>query len=263
MLGSMPSELTAGEVAARLGVKSGMVRRYALALETVTGISLQVDPVRGRLYPVPMVELLETARAYLLAHPGESVEGALRAVTGQSEGEVTPPARVPGSLNGEELRAALGVMLAEVQAPVLEALRLQTEQNEKLSRELTETRAELQALQAQVRELPAPPSLTPVLDELQAQAKRADALGHELTETRAELHGATAPVFDTLTAQALTVEALRAQVERLTSDLGAARSTVERLEVMTRAALPGEPAAPQPEPVRSGVLGLLARLLGR
>jgi len=62
-------DLTAGEVATRLGVKASMVRRYAQALENVTGISLQVDLMRDRLFPAAAVELLEAGRAYLLAHP--------------------------------------------------------------------------------------------------------------------------------------------------------------------------------------------------
>lgn len=107
----MAEALTAGEVATRLGIKAGRVRRYALALAAVTGISISVDPVRGRLYPAEVVELLEAARAYLLTHPGESVEGALRAVTGQGEGEVTPPVRVPGTLTPADLEEGLRAVL--------------------------------------------------------------------------------------------------------------------------------------------------------
>jgi predicted RNase H-like nuclease (RuvC/YqgF family) len=204
-----------------------MLRRYAQALETVTGISLQVDPVRGRLYPVATVELLENARAYLLAHPGGSVEAALRAVTGQGAGEVGPPARVPGTLGAEELRAALAGMLGELQAPVLEMLSELANKNEKLSSELSATRSEVQALREQLRQLPAPPELTPVLD---AQAGQ-----------RGE------------------VAALRSQVDALGGELAAARSTVERLEVMTRAALGGEPSR---ERGPSGLRAMLARWLG-
>lgn len=178
----MTGELTAGEVAARLGVKVGMVRRYALALERVTGLSLAVDPVRGRLYPPATVELLEAARAHLLAHPGQSVEGALRAVTGQGDGAVMPPARVPGTVGPEDLRAALEGALGQVTEPLL---------------------------------------------------ARLDNQQHELA-------------------------ALRSEVAALGAELRAARATVERLEVMTRAALP----APAQQAAPSGVLGLLARLMG-
>lgn len=233
----MPSEeLTAGEVAARLGIKSGMVRRYAIAFESVTGIALEVDSVRGRLYPPAVVETLEAARAYLLARPGESVERALRAVTGQGEGEAQPPARVPGTLTPVELKAALFEMLGEAQAPVLAALeeerergRLMQAEMQKMSSELNTLRSEISAARAavtgvsdQVRELPAP-----MLDQLQAQA----------------------------TSNAT----LRAQVEQLTAELGEARSTVGRLEVMTRAAISTQQASQQ-EPPRTGLLALLARL---
>lgn len=233
----LPEKLTAGEVAARLGVKSGMVRRYALAFEGVTGIALEVDSVRGRLYPLPVVETLEAARAYLLAHPGESVEGALRAVTGQAdEGAAQSPARVPSILTPAELKAALLEMLGEAQAPVLAALeeerergRLMQAEMQKMSSELNTLRSEISAARAavtgvsdQVRELPAP-----VLDQLQAQA----------------------------TSNAT----IRAQVEQLTAELGEARSTVGRLEVMTRAAISTQQATRQ-EPPRTGLLALLARL---
>lgn len=178
----LASESTVSEVAARLGVKVGMVRRYALALEQVTGISLKVDPARGRLYPAAAVELLEAARAHLLAHSGLSVEAALRAVTGHSDGEVTPPARVPGTITPADLQAAL----TQINAPLLAAL-------------------------AQ-------------------QQLRADALEDQ-------------------------VRSLRSEVADLLGEVQAARSTVERVEVISRAALP----APQREQLRSW----LARLLGK
>ena len=116
------NDLTTGEVAARLGIKPGMVRRYALALADVTGISLQVDPVRGRLYPVPAVELLEAARAHLLAHPGLSVEAALRAVTGQSDGGSDAPCPRARHRDSSRLHAALAEAFQQMNAPVLAAL---------------------------------------------------------------------------------------------------------------------------------------------
>ena len=172
----MPTdELTAGEAAARLGVKVGMLRRYALALEQVTGISLEVDPVRGRLYPPAAVELLEATRAHLLAHPGGSVEAAMRAVTGTDEGVSSLPARVPGTVSPADLQAALRGALEEFTAPVLTARHEPKQRGQVLEQELT---------------------------------------------------------------------ALRAEGAALGSELQAARSSTERLEVMTRAALPASPARP-------------------
>ena len=165
-----------------------MLRRYALALEQVTGISLEVDPVRGRLYPPSAVELLEATRAYLLAHPGGSVEGAMKAVTGQDEGVSALPARVPGTLTPADLQAALRGVLEDFTVPVLAALHEQEQRGQVLEQELA---------------------------------------------------------------------ALRAEVAALGSELQAARSSSERLEVMTHAALgdtsPARPAAPR---------SWLARLLG-
>lgn len=155
--------LTAGEVGQRLGLKAGMVRRYALALEDVTGISLRLDPTRGRLYPTEVVGLLEAARAHLLAHPGETVEGALRAVSGQSEGAVTAPVRVPGTLTPADLERALGQVLA----PVLTELQQQREEAAGLRREVEGLRNQLARLEVVTRAaLPAPsPSLEQTRDQ--------------------------------------------------------------------------------------------------
>lgn len=187
--------LTAGEVAARLGIKTGMVRRYALALEAVTGVSVPVDPVRGRLYPPGVLELLEAARAHLLAYPGHSVESAIRAVTGESEGAVTPPARVPGTVSPADLQTALETALAHAVRPVLAAL--------------------------------------------EEQQARAQALESE-------------------------VQALRAEVAALATEVGAARSTVERVAVMTVAALPSSarPRVNQEQERRPGKLTAFLRFMG-
>lgn len=174
----------------RLGVKPGMVRRYALALQDVMGISLTIDPVRGRLYPLAAVELLEGARAHLLARPGLSVEAALRAVTGRGDGAVTAPARLPGTITPADLQAALTEALAQVNAPVFAALAAQQEQSAALQEEVT---------------------------------------------------------------------ALRSEVASLSCELQAARSTVERVEVITRAALPAPQVDPAPQRTGGGIVGSLLK----
>lgn len=146
--------LTAGQVGERLGVKAGMVRRYALALEAVAGISLEVDPIRGRLYPVAAVELLEATRAHLLTHPGLSVEAAMRAVTGQGEGSEAAPVRLPGMLTSrDDLAELLREALAPALAPILAELTSSRGEVEALSRELKAARSEVDGVREQLARL--------------------------------------------------------------------------------------------------------------
>ncbi len=145
---------TAGQVSQRLGVKAGMVRRYAVALETVTGLSLEIDPVRGRLYPLAAVELLEGTRAHLLTHPGLSVEAAMRAVTGESDGSEATPVRLPGVLSSrEDLASLLREALAPALAPIMAELTSSREQVEDLRHELAAARTEIEGTRAQLARL--------------------------------------------------------------------------------------------------------------
>jgi DNA-binding transcriptional MerR regulator len=146
---SMDGALTTGQVAQRLGVKPGMVRRYALTLEAVTGITLELDPLRGRLYPVQVVELLEATRAHLLNNSGLSVEAAMRAVTGTSEEEVTPPSRVTGTLTPDDLREALRAIME----PVAAELQAQRRESEALRHQLGTLLSEVEAMRGQLARL--------------------------------------------------------------------------------------------------------------
>lgn len=131
-----------------------MVRRYALAMETVTGLSLEVDPVRGRLYPLAAVELLEDTRAHLLTHPGLSVEAAMRAVTGESEGSEATPVRLPGVLSSrEELAELFREALTPALAPIMAELTSSREQVEDLRRELAAAREEIGEARGQLARL--------------------------------------------------------------------------------------------------------------
>lgn len=145
---------TASQVSQRLGVKVGMVRRYAAALESVTGLALNVDPVRGRLYPLAAVELLEGTRAHLLTHPGLSVEAAMRAITGKSEGSEAPLVRLPRVLSSrEELAELLREALAPALAPVVAELTSSRAQVEELRRELSAAREEIGEVRGQLARL--------------------------------------------------------------------------------------------------------------
>lgn len=146
---SMDGALTAGQVAQRLGIKPGMVRRYALTLEAVTGIALELDPLRGRIYPVQVVELLEATRAHLLNNNGLSVEAAMRAITGMSEGGVTPPSRVAGMLTPDDLREALRAIMESVAAE----LQAQRRENDALRHQLGTLLSEVEAMRGQLARL--------------------------------------------------------------------------------------------------------------
>lgn len=231
--------LTAGQVGERLGLKPGMVRRYALALEEVTGISLEVDPIRGRLYPREVVELLEGTRAHLLAHPGQSVEGAMRAVTGQSEAGITPAARVPGALTRDEL----AVMLADALTPALAPI----------TAELTATRAEVGMLRDLVADLAA---------NLPQRITR-DLVAELPGNLAANLTPDLVRQIEASTAASITAELAHRAAPDLTPELlaevEALRAQVARVEVTAHAAAGA--AAYQRD--RRGVFGLLRRLLGR
>lgn len=158
------TKLTAGEVAERLGIGTGMVRRYALALEQVLGIHIEIDPVRGRLYPEQVVQLLEEARAYVVQHPGGSVEEALRHVTGQVEPDETP-ARPPPS-GTDHLPALLREFMAQQESQSLALAEQNREllqrhdqlaaQVQELAQSLQEARQEVSALKTSLEEREAP-----------------------------------------------------------------------------------------------------------
>jgi hypothetical protein len=111
---------TPAQVAARLGLTAGMVRRYGLAFEAVTGEGLPRDKKsRARLYDDQALGILEQARGLVKENPNLSTEDAVRACLGIM---TTPTAPVmPSVAVGEVLELlraqgeALRVLHAEVQ----------------------------------------------------------------------------------------------------------------------------------------------------
>lgn len=130
-----PTLYSAGDTAKQLGVSVNMLRRYAKALESLQGGNvIHTDPQRGRLYTQAQVTLLQSARDYIYANRGASVEEALRLALGIED---TTPARTPTPPPSEAVlrRAvedALGVALTQAVAP--------------LEHELAELRAEVRGL---------------------------------------------------------------------------------------------------------------------
>ena len=123
---------TTSQLSDRLGLGTSMARRYGLAYEEVTGQPIPQAPGRGRLYSEDAVSTLEKARDYLLTHPGETVEGALRAVLGlevePQEVESEPTEQAAPRLTVEAFRRELEQALK----PVLAELQTLREENEEL-----------------------------------------------------------------------------------------------------------------------------------
>lgn len=152
-----PTFYSVGDTARQLGVSVAMLRRYAKALESLLGPdAIQIDIQRGRLYTQAQVDLLKSARDYVHANPGSSVENALRLALGMEEvTHVRTPTPPPSEM---ELRRAVedavGVALTRAVAP--------------LEHELAELRSEIKELR---RDLAATAPQLPMFEpESQAQS---------------------------------------------------------------------------------------------
>lgn len=143
---------SAKQVAQRLGVSLGMLRRYAAALETVTEKPISQHPRDGRRYSAEQVQALLAAKAAVRDHPGVSIETALRVVLGH-EGALTPPPPPLPSGDATELARALT-------EPLRGELGALKEQGSEGLDELRRIRAALEALVEQGK-----PRLTPTPEE--------------------------------------------------------------------------------------------------
>jgi hypothetical protein len=111
---------TPAQVADRLGLTAGMVRRYGLAYEAVTGEGLPRDKKnRARLYDEQALGILEQARGIVKENPNLSAEDAVRACLGIM---TTPTAPVMPSVAMSEV---LGLLRAQGEG--LRALRAEVQ----------------------------------------------------------------------------------------------------------------------------------------
>ncbi len=152
---------TPAQVSERLGLTAGMVRRYGIAYEAVTGEELPRDKKsRARLYDEQALGILEQARAVVKENPNLSAEDAVRACLGLVTAPTVPT--MPALAVGE----------------VLSLLRAQSEAIHALRGEVQELRAQLA--------LPAPQETSQAdyvarLEQLYAEAdKRAQYAVEEL-----------------------------------------------------------------------------------
>lgn len=72
---------SAKAVRERLGISDGMLRRYAIALESVTGEQIKQHPRDGRQYTGEQVAALERAKLRVAEKRGRDVETAIRLET--------------------------------------------------------------------------------------------------------------------------------------------------------------------------------------
>jgi DNA-binding transcriptional MerR regulator len=122
---------SAKQVAQALGISSGMLRRYALAFEEITGEIIKQHPRDGRQYDADQLATLQRARAFVTANSGMSVDMGLRLAMGAAEQDVmTQP-----SINPQASPEALVEAFRRSQEPLLE--------------KLSSIEAELQALRAE------------------------------------------------------------------------------------------------------------------
>jgi hypothetical protein len=110
---------TPAQVAGRLGLTAGMVRRYGLAYEAVTGEGLPRDrKSRARLYDEQALGILEQARGIVKENPNLSAADAVRACLGIMTAPTAPVMPSVGVGEVLELLRAQGAELRALRAEV-------------------------------------------------------------------------------------------------------------------------------------------------
>jgi hypothetical protein len=162
---------SSAQVARMLGVSGGMVRRYALTLEELTGEPIPQHARDGRQFSQEHVDALVAARRFVAGRQGMSVETGLRLALGLAElpaATLSPTVTdASGAVGAEALKAALGEhigpLLTQLQTVVESNMQLM-ESNVRLSEEVAALRqgnAELLELRARVAALEAGRALPP------------------------------------------------------------------------------------------------------
>jgi hypothetical protein len=140
---------SSAQVAKMLGVSGGMVRRYAMALEELTGEPIPQHARDGRQFTQEHVDALVSARRFVAGRQGMSVETGLRLALGLTDlpaATLSPTATTSGTVDVEALKAALG----EVIGPLLTRLQTVAESNAQLTESNARLTAEVAALRSEV-----------------------------------------------------------------------------------------------------------------
>ena len=127
------------QVARLLDISTGMLRRYSLELEQLTGEAIPQDPRDGRRFAQRHVDVLTAARRFVMGNRGSSVEDGLRRALGMADkAPVTPLLRsLPG--DSPDVVAAF----AEVVGPLVNELRELRASNTRLADEVKGLREEV------------------------------------------------------------------------------------------------------------------------
>jgi hypothetical protein len=133
-------QLTPTQVGEYLGLRGGMVRRYLMAWESITGEPLPRDPkTNARLASDEALRALEQARAVVKENPAVSVEDALRACLGLHTAPTAPA--IPNAVVTEDMLRLL--------QDLTETVREQT-------RVIQGLESKVEGLERQLQALPAP-----------------------------------------------------------------------------------------------------------
>jgi hypothetical protein len=124
---------TTAQVASSLRLGPAMIRKYALALETMTGERIPLKGREGRQFSLSIFEVISKAKALVDSNNGLSVDTALKMVLSGPENAADTLAAGRPSGNTTELAEALTAAVAKGNEPLLAELR-------DLRRELRETR---------------------------------------------------------------------------------------------------------------------------
>ncbi len=137
---------SAKAVRERLGISDGMLRRYAIALESVTGESIKQHSRDGRQYTAEQVEALARAKLRVAEKRGRDVETAIRLALGQTEKDADA-AMSPEPVSSATLvdPRALAAALEPVITPLLTELQALRQSNERLTGEVMGLREDIAA----------------------------------------------------------------------------------------------------------------------
>lgn len=134
---------SSAQVAKLLGVSGGMLRRYALSYEELSGEKIHQHPRDGRQFTQQHLDILVSARRFVAGRQGLSVESGLRMALGMSD---MPPAFQQSLEPSEEAMVTTQGFRDALEAyagPLLTQLQTLNTTNERLVQEVVELRREL------------------------------------------------------------------------------------------------------------------------